>query len=121
MTKQTSWRHAWLIDEARDAVPTAPHETGLRFQIEYDDIHWVFWSADAAEIREKQLRQEMGDAAFDEFKDKLYRELRLLWRERGFTNFSPFKGDLAAPWRAEWALHTHPGATAHAVHTSGLA
>lgn len=120
MNSQTSWRQDWEIDDTGDDLPTAWHRSGLSFELEYDDILWVSWSAEVSKSREKELLLEMGEAGFAEFQGELRRQLLQLWRELGYTDFSSCKSDLRAPWRANWAMNTDEGASAQAVHSSGL-
>ncbi|WP_457356072.1 hypothetical protein [Roseateles sp. P5_D6] len=122
MDSQASWRQDWEIDEKVNSVevPLAWHRSGLCFQIEYDDILWVHGSADVSTSRERELILEMGEPGFKAFRSELARQLRQLWRERGYTDFSPQKSDARAPWRADWAMNIDESARAQAVHSSGL-
>jgi len=121
MDSNAAWREAWQVEEQQEGeLPTAWHRSGLCFQIEYDDIAWVFWSAEISESRAKELELEMGQPAFSEFEKELYRQLGVVWRERGYTNFDSRRMDVTAPWRAEWALHPGTAAVANAVHSSGF-
>ncbi|WP_457391515.1 hypothetical protein [Roseateles sp. P5_E1] len=122
MDSQASWRQDWEIDEKVNSVevPVAWHRSGLCFQIEYDDILWIHGPADVSRSREKELILEMGESAFNAMKAELGRQLRQMWRERGYTDFSPQKSDARAPWRADWAMNVDESARAQAVHSSGL-
>jgi len=118
-----SWRQHWEIRENDDdpvKLPTAWHRSGLCFVIEYDDIHWTIGAAEESESREQELLQGLGEAEFLELRTELARQLATLWRERGYTDFSPHPNDFSAHWRTEWVLSTDKDTKAHAVHSSGL-
>lgn len=86
------WRTDWEIKEHSRPQPQAWHRSGLCFFFEYEQVDeagwsWVVYDDDISMSRLYELRDEMGEDAFNRLCAVLGRQAKVRWHELGHADF----------------------------------
>lgn len=83
------WRSQWEVLADAQPMPAAWHRSGLCYLFEFEQIDeagnwgWLVWDADISQSRLYELREELGEDAFQVFTLVIGRQAKVLWAELG--------------------------------------
>lgn len=83
------WRSQWEVLADAQPMPAAWHRSGLCYLFEFEQVDeagnwgWIVWDADISLSRLYELREELGEEAFQVFTLVVGRQAKVLWAELG--------------------------------------